>query len=82
LADLESHLNLGRWGEAGAAGDALVKAVEACRDADITLSPEALNDAKALFDSCVSLTADWGQRLNRDSQNAGNTSRAMQNYRG
>lgn len=82
LAELESHLALGQWGDAGATGEALAKAVEACREAGITLSPEALKDARALFERCVSLTAEWGQRLNRDSQQASNTSRAMLNYRG
>ncbi|MDX2022234.1 MAG: hypothetical protein SF187_18505 [Deltaproteobacteria bacterium] len=82
LSDLESHLMHGRWIEAGTTGQALADAVEACRQAGIVLSPEALQDAKTLFARCVTLTADWGRRLHQDLQHAGNTSRAMQNYRG
>ena len=82
LSELAERLAAGDWSQAGEAGQALAKAVEACRTAGVALSPDALNDARTLFERCVTLTAQWGERLNKDSQQAGNTTRAMLQYRG
>jgi hypothetical protein len=82
LVDLEGHLSLGHWEEAGDAGQTLAEAVQGCMKAGVVLSPDALADAKSLFERCVALTTAWGDRLNKEAQASANTSRALQHYGG
>lgn len=82
LVDLEGHLSLGRCEEAGDAGQTLAQAVDRCMKAGVELSPDALADAKSLFERCVTLVSAWGERLNREAQASANTSKALQHYGG
>ena len=82
LVELEGQLSEGRWEDAGRAGESLAVAVAACQEGNIVLSPEALNDAKNLFERCITLTDAWGKRLNEQAHASANTSRAFASYGG